>query len=73
MKGIQIFNFVWLVIWVMGIIGSIWGMCAGNWAHIIMLSGCSYFAILLWIDEEDGESLKDYFKRKLTRNTHKTA
>lgn len=73
MKGIQIFNLVCLVVCVMGAIGAICGVIAGNWAHFITLSISYYFAGLFWTDEDGQESLKDYFKRKLTRNTHKTA
>lgn len=65
MTGIQIFNTVWLSIWLLCLVGAIWGVCAGNPAHWLSVVASLYFSGLLFLDNEDGESLKDLLIRKL--------
>ena len=65
MSGIQIFNPVWLFIWLLCLVGAIWGVCAGNPAYWLFVAASLYFSGLLFLDNEDGESLKDLLIRKL--------
>ncbi len=65
MTGTQIYNTVWLTVWLLLAIGCIYGIIAGNPAHWVTLCGSMYFVILLFTDREDGESLKDLLFRKI--------
>lgn len=65
MTGTQIYNTVWLTIWLLCLIGAMWGLCSGNWAHGVFVAGSLYFIGLILFDNEDGESLKDFFIRKI--------
>lgn len=65
MTGTQIYNTVWLSVWLLCLAGAIWGVCAGNWAHWLFVAGSLYFSGLLFFDSEDGESLKDLLIRKI--------
>lgn len=63
MKGYQIHNLVWLIIWALLGIGGLFGIIMGNWAHLVTLAGGIYFSYLLLVEDEDGESLKDFAVR----------
>lgn len=65
MTGTQIYNTIWLTIWLMGFVASIYGIIAGNWFYWIMLAFTLYFSALLLFDKEDGESLYQFFSRKI--------
>lgn len=65
MKGTQIYNLFWCVIWLILAIGALSGIIAGNWVHWIFLIAALYFFYISFIDDEDGESLKQYFARKI--------
>lgn len=65
MTGIQIYNTVWLTVWLLCFAGAIWGVCAGNPAHWLFVAASLYFSGLLFLDKEDGESLKDLLIRKI--------
>lgn len=74
MTGTQIYNTVWLSIWLIGLVGAIWGVCAGNPAHWLFVAASLYFSCLLFFDKEDGESLKDLLIRKIkAHKAHKVA
>lgn len=65
MTGTQIYNFVWLTIWLLGFVGALCGVIAGNWAHWLFVAASLYFSALLFFDKEDGESLYQFFSRKI--------
>lgn len=65
MTGIQIYNTVWLSVWLLCLAGAIWGVCAGNPIHWLFVAASLYFSGLLFLDKEDGESLKDLLIRKI--------
>lgn len=65
MTGIQIYNTVWLSVWLLCLAGAIWGVCAGNPIHWLFVVASLYFSGLLFLDKEDGESLKDLLIRKI--------
>ena len=48
---------------------SMWGYMGcnrlNNWAHWLFVAASLYFAYLLFIDDEDGESLKQLLTRKI--------
>lgn len=62
----QIYNMIWMIVWMLLGIVSAWGMFH-NWVHIITLAACVYFSMLLFNDTEDGESLKQLLQRKLNK------
>lgn len=64
MTGIQIYNTVWLTVWLLLGVGGICGVIAGNPAHWVTIGACLYFSILLFMDKEDGESLREFTIRK---------
>lgn len=65
MTGTQIYNACWLFVWLVMLCGAIYGVIAGNPAHWLFVAASLYFATLLFIDREDGESLKDLIIRKI--------
>lgn len=65
MTGTQIFNLVWLIVWLTGVVACLCGVIAGNWLHAIFVAFGLYFAFLLFFDREDGESLYQFFTRKI--------
>lgn len=74
MTGIQIYNAVWLCVWLLCLAGAIWGVCAGNPMHWLFVAASLYFSGLLFFDKEDGESLKDLLIRKIkARRARKVA
>lgn len=74
MTGIQIYNTVWLSVWLLCLAGAIWGVCAGNPIHWLFVAASLYFSGLLFLDKEDGESLKDLLIRKIkARRARKAA
>lgn len=70
MTGIQTYNTCWLVVWVLGIFASLYGLIAGNWAYWIFLAASLYFSHLFFTDTEDGESIKCFIIRKI--KAHRT-
>lgn len=74
MTGIQIYNTVWLSVWLLMLGGAIYGVCAGNPIHWLFVAASLYFSGLLFLDKEDGESLKDLLIRKIkARRARKVA
>lgn len=74
MTGTQIYNTVWLSVWLLCLAAAIWGVCAGNWVHWLFVAASLYFSGLLFLDKEDGESLKDLLIRKIkARRARKAA
>ena len=67
MTRIQIYNTLRLSIWLLCLCGALWGVIAGNWAHLLFVAASLYFAYLLFTDDEDGESLKLLLTRKIKR------
>lgn len=65
MTGIQIYNLVWLCVWLSCGAGAIYGVISGNWAHWVFVGASVYFSYLLFTDKEDGESLKEYAIREI--------
>lgn len=65
MTGTQIYNFAWLIIWLTGAVACLCGLIAGNWLHIGFVAAGLYFSALLLFDKEDGESLYQFFSRKI--------
>lgn len=63
MKGYQVYNLVWLMVWALIGIGGLFGIIKGNWFHLVTLAGGIYFSFLLFVEDEDGESLKDFAVR----------
>lgn len=73
MTRAQIYNTVWMSVWLIGLAGAIWGICAGNPANWLLVAVSIYFSALLFLDNEDGESLKDLLIRKIkARRVRKT-
>lgn len=69
MNGYQVYNLFWLIVWVLLGIGGAYGVAMGNLAHLVTLGASIYFAILLWVDNEEGESLKDFTVRLVKHYT----
>lgn len=69
MKGCQIYNLVWLIVWALLGIGGIYGIIMGNWAHLVTAAGSAYFSYLLIVEDEDGESLKDFAVRMVKQHS----
>lgn len=65
MNGIQVYNLVWLCVWLVLGAGAMYGVIDGNWAHCIFVCAAAYFSYLLFTDKEDGESLKEFAIRKI--------
>lgn len=65
MTGTQIYNTLWIIVWLMLAIGGLCGIIAGNPAHWLTMCAALIFAIMLFVDKEDGESLKDLLFRKI--------
>lgn len=65
MTGTQIYNTVWLSVWLICLGGAVWGVCAGNPAHWVFVAASLYFSALLFFSKEGGESLKDLLIRKI--------
>lgn len=65
MTGTQIYNAVWVLVWLILGIGGICGIVAGNPAHWVTFGAALYFMVLQLTDSEDGESLKDLLIYKI--------
>lgn len=65
MKGYQVYNLVWLIVWALLGIGGLYGIIMGNWAHLVTLACGIYFSYLFIVEDEDGdgESLKNFAVR----------
>lgn len=73
MTGIQIYHTVWLTVWLLCLAGAIYGVCAGNPAHWLLVGASLYFSALLFFDREDGESLKDLLIHKIKEHKARKA
>lgn len=69
MKDYQVYNLVWLIVWVLLCIGGIYGIIMGNWAHIVTAAGSGYFPYLTFVEDEDGESIKNFAVRMLKQHS----
>lgn len=69
MKSYQVYNLVWLIVWALLGIGGIFGIIMGNWAHLVTAAGSGYFSYLLFVEDEDGESLKDFAVRMVKHHS----
>lgn len=67
MTKAQVYNSIWLVIWLICLGGAIWVACAGNNVAWIFAGASLYFAVLLFLDKEGGKSIKNMLVRKLNR------
>ena len=64
MTGQQIYNAVWVFVWLILAIGGICGIFAGNPAHWVTTGASLLFVVLSFTDSEEGESLKDFIINK---------
>ncbi len=65
MTGTQIYNAIWVFVWLMLGIGGVFGIIAGNPAHWFTTGAALLFAVMMFNDNEDGESLKDLVTNKI--------
>lgn len=72
MTFFQIYNFVWLVVWLICLMLTLyWAIITGNPFHWIFVGASLYFSTLLFLDKEDGESLKELLTRAINKRKSK--
>ena len=69
MTGTQIYNTVWLCIWLLCLAGAIWGVCAGNPAHWLFVAASLYFRAYSFSTKRTGRASRIclFAKSKLTK------
>ena len=66
MTRTQIYNLAWLIVWLIGLVLSLIGAIkAGGPFFWIFVFGSLCLSIILFLDKEDGESLKELLVRTL--------
>lgn len=72
MTFFQIYNLVWLVVWLIGLVFTLYGaIVVGNPLHWVLVAASLYFSTLLFLDKEDGESLKELLTRAINKRKAK--
>lgn len=68
MKLYFLSNFIFFIVFLVLGMGCLYGCLAGNYIHIVFVGACGYFCYLLYTDDEDGESIKQWLNRKLHKS-----
>lgn len=72
MTFFQIYNLVWLVVWLTCLVFTLYGaIVVGNPVHWVLVAASLYFSTLLFLDKEDGESLKELLTRAINNRKSK--